>query len=208
MTETLAFRIHKVRCTDETGGKFQEKIGSDDIFLAAVAVHANNNVEIIPSFHVGQFKDKKERVFNPPKPIIIFDLSKGGNFPQGYVVKIVLIERDEGKGIDKFLKKLALEIKEKIRKAEAGILDASSDKADGGAAVAASIGIAVAKEAGKEMWKKAREDDIFPPHNAIVKIPRANFRWPNGAKNSPREIAMFEAHKGKYSIRYDWLISN
>jgi hypothetical protein len=49
-------------CIDETGGKFKEKFGSDDIFLAAEVVSANMTVGKIPSFHVGQFKDKTEKI--------------------------------------------------------------------------------------------------------------------------------------------------
>jgi hypothetical protein len=30
----LTLRIHQVYCQDETGGKYQEKIGKDDIFMA------------------------------------------------------------------------------------------------------------------------------------------------------------------------------
>jgi len=202
MSEKLTFRIHKVRCTDETGGKFQEKFGKDDIFLAAVAIGADKSVKIIPAFHVGQFDDKTEKRFSPPRPLVEFDLSNGRSFPKPYMVKLVLIERDSGKNIKPFLDNLAKETKVVMKKADA-LAGGQEEESSEWLKTLIEIGKAITTE----LVKEARKDDIFPPDDAFIVIPKANFLWPGGDNHSPNEFSKFQAANGKYSVKYDWQIT-
>jgi len=52
-------------------------------------------------------------------------------------------------------------------------------------------------------FARKRNDDVFPPVTATLKIPSPTF----GKKvSTPDEIAVFKGHGGQYSMRYDWLL--
>jgi hypothetical protein len=200
----LEFRLHKVRCVDETGGFFGEKAGDDEIDLGGTAVDETGDTHVIPKFRVGSsFDDGEQVVFSPPRSFTVFDLREGTAFPKSYFVTLVLAEVDMG-GLSDFLNKLVQKVKAKvidILTKAVGVIIGSS-----GGPVGALVGIAVSFVVGKifDLLVSIWSDDIFKPVTTSVKIASLNAQWPGGKTDSPEEIATFEGHGGKYQVTYDW----
>lgn len=202
----LEFRLHKVRCLDETGGFFGERAGNDEMDLGGNAVDETGDTHIINKFRVGSnFDDGEQVVFSPPRQFTRFDLREGNAFPKSYFVTMVLSEADQG-GLSDFLNKLLTKVKEKVTAA----LIAAFGTAFGvsGGPAGAVIGIAVGFVVGKvfDLIKRIWEDDIFPPITAQISIPSLNARFQGGRTDSPEAIATFSGHDGKYQVTYDWRV--
>lgn len=200
----LEFRLHKVRCLDETGGFFGEKAGNDEIDLGGAAVDETGDTHVIPKFRVGSnFDDGEQVVFSPPRSFTVFDLREGTAFPKSYFVTLVLAEVDMG-GLSDFLNKLVQKVKAKV----IAVLTASLGGALGtsGGPVGTLIGTAVGFVVGKifDLLINTWSDDIFKPVTASVNIASLNAQWPGGKTDSPEEIATFVGHGGKYQVTYDW----
>jgi len=199
----LEFRLHKVRCLDETGGWLGEKIGNDEIDLGGTAVDETGDTHTITKFRVGSnFDDGEQVVFAPPRSFTTFDLTEGTAYPKAYFVTLVLAEADMG-GLSEFLNNLLLKVKERVTAylTGMGVVLGSS-----GGPVGVIIGLAVGFIVGKvfDLFKSIWQDDIFEPVTAIVEITSLNAQWPGGRTDSPEAIATFEGHGGKYQVTYDW----
>ncbi len=201
----LEFRLHKVKCLDETGGFIAEKFGNDEIDLGGNAVDETGDTHNIPHFRVGSnFDDGEQVVFSPPKRFTRFNLKEGTAFPKSYFVTMILAEIDQG-GLSKFQLDLLAKVKSKVIAllTKAGILIGTT-----GGPVGAIIGVAVAFVVGKifDLLIRIWEDDIFQPITVRVDIPSLNTRFPGGKTDSPDAVATFTGHNGKYQVTYDWRV--
>jgi len=199
----LELRLHKVRCVDETGGWFGEKVGNDEIDLGGTAVDETGDTHTITKFRVGSnFDDGEQVVYAPPRQFTLFDLSEGTAYPKSYFVTLVLAEADMG-GLSDFLNNLLAKVREKVT---AALIAAFGGLGSSGGPVGAIIGAGVGYVVGKVFDWLARvwSDDIFKPVTASVNIASLNAQWPGGRTDSPEVIATFSGHDGKYEVTYDW----
>jgi hypothetical protein len=200
----LEFRIHRVKCVDETGSVPFGNIGNDEIDLGGSGLDETGDVHAIPRFRVGSNFDSGEHVdFSPPRSFTTFDLREGTAFPKSYFVTLVLAEVDGG-GLSSFLDKLVQKVKEKVRaallKALGGVLGAS------GGPVGIALGIVAGDVLNRvfDFIGRLWGDDIFPPVTASVSIASLTARWPGGKTDSPESVATFKGHGGHYRVAYDW----
>lgn len=202
-TKKLEFRIHAVKCVDETDGFLGGESGDDEIDLGAVTIDESGDVHNVPPFREGNaFEDDVKVSYSPPKRLTWFNLTEGTIWPKGYFVTLVLAEVDNG-GVHAFILELAMWAKDKITAAIAamigGLVGAS------GGPITAIIGAAVGWVIGTiidiliDIWN----DDVFRPLTLSTVIPSFNTRW-GGSDNSPNWVVGFGGHGGEYQVRFDW----
>jgi hypothetical protein len=202
----LEFRIHGVKCLDETDGFLNSEAGSDEIALGGNIVDETGDTEAIAAFKVGSFgSDGKEKTFSPPRVFATFDMREGSEFPKSYFTTLVLAETDMG-GLPEFVNKLLDKVQEKVTAALASAIGASIGASGGpvGALVGALVGLVVA-EAFK-LFKNVWNDDIFAPVTLQASIPSFNHRFSSGATESTQFVADFAGHGGRYTVKYDWRV--
>jgi len=198
----LEFRIHKVKCLDETGG-WAERFGNDEIDLGGTTVDETGDTHTITKFRVGSnFDDGEQVAFSPPRSFTVFNLTEGTAYPKAYFVTLVLAEVDMG-GLSEFLNNLLVKVKERVT---AALIAAFGALGSSGGPVGAIIGAGVGFVVGKvfDWLKSVWSDDVFKPVTASVNITSLNAQWPGGRTDSPEAIATFEGHGGKYEVTYDW----
>jgi hypothetical protein len=202
-TTKAELRIHRVRCLDETGGFFAEKLGADEIDLGGTEVDESGDTRKISAFRVGSFDDGEQRVFSPPRRLTFFNLTEGTAFPKSYFVSMVLAEIDMG-GLPDFLNQLLNKVKDRVITA----LTAAIGTAIGasGGLVGMVIGLAVGWAVGKvwEFFHSVWNDDVFEPVTVRLTMPSLTARWTGGRTDSPERTVTFSGHDGKYELTYDW----
>lgn len=208
----LRFRVHEVKCVDETNPEWW---GSDEITMGGVAVSETGTATALGEHYVGGgFDDGDRKVFNPPYLMHEFNMS-GGTFPKTYAVTVALAERDNG-GMSEFIRKLYEAIKGQLTTILAS-LGAAAGAAIGGAiggtigtTIAGPLGTIIGAVAGAIIgllvgWLvSALKDDIFPPQGSSAFFYAPNGTFPGGALTSPRNSLHFRDHGGHYQITYDW----
>lgn len=216
-TDKLGLYIRRVKCVDETGGKWREKIGSDEIALGGVSVDETGDVnKISEKFVGGNFDDGDSKWYSPSWRWHWFSMQEGGNsWPKSYFLTFVLAEKDSG-GLSEFLEKLWPEIKWSVMAAltAAGVGAGTVFGPVGtgtGAIIGAAVGAAIGNAVGKiiEWFIKMWKDDIFPPSTISITIPSYSARWYRNGNWSDRtddRRVHFYGHKGHYFIEYYWRV--
>jgi hypothetical protein len=206
VTNKLEFRIHKVKCVDETDGFLGSESGDDEIYLGGNATDTTGVTKQLTTFMVrDDFDDGEYKIYTPPKVLVDFDLSRGVGWPRSYFVMLVLVEKDNG-GISDFMNDMLDTVKRRVA-----------------SAIAQEIGVAVAALAGPiigaviiavsylivgaivDLIIEAWQDDVFRPFAQDIVVPSYNLRWA-GNTESPQGFARFRGHGGAYNVRYSWRI--
>jgi len=193
----MTLLIHRLTCLDETGGRWRERVGSDDISLGGVTINDSREVKKVSPFRVGSFDDGDVKRFNPPREFVSFDESAGGTFPEAYAVTLVLIERDSGGGADGFLDKL---VEETTGGKADEIITAVENSGGDDSGFWDEVKVQLAKLAfklAKEAIESILEDDIFEPVALSATVP-------SSAAIGVKKSALFLGNSGKYSIEYQW----
>lgn len=209
----LRFRIHKVKCIDETNPEWP---GDDEIDLGGVATTINNgNTLKINAFRVrSDFDDGEQKVYNPPKSFYSYDLKTIPGWPKQLAMTMTLAEIGSG-GFNDFLKKLLEKIREKVVKliAEktASLVGAALGSLIGalGGVVGSIIGAVVGWLVGKlfDWLISLFNDNVFPPWTAELALPSVWHRW-GAYTDSPDSWFKTWAHGGKYQVWFDWQLTN
>jgi hypothetical protein len=195
----LEFRIHSVKCLDETGA--QNMFGSDEIWLGATAVDTAGKTHKLDMFKLhGDFDKGEIKRFDPPKSLFQFDLRNGAEFPKSYFVTLLMVEKDSNNATN-ILNKL---------------FDATRAQVGAHIAVAKTGSGIVGDVLGKSIEKiasgvfgtigKFLGDDALPPHNETIVISSAAHRFKNGKQEQP-DVALLKGQGGKYQVNFDWRIS-
>jgi hypothetical protein len=197
--DKLEFRIHKVKCADETDGLLGTEFGEDDIRLGGTAVDESGDTHKIPAFKVGDFDDGDVKTYSPAKRFTSFNLHEGTTFPKSYCVTLVLAEKDWG-GVGAFIDKLYEKVKAKVIEYITKALEGTVGSTIPG------LGIIVAWVLRRLVdWiKEWFEDDIFKPVTLVCKVGSLNGTFAGGAISSADRITTFRGHGGKYEVTYDW----
>jgi hypothetical protein len=208
MYNQISLRIHSVKCVDETGGRWVEKVGNDEIFLSGFGVDANADTVPVRAFEVyAHFDDGDMKNYSPPRTFVTMTLANNSSFPKTCSVGFLLAEKDAGdfgSQSAKIYDKVREEMEKKKREEEA------KQKQSGSTLVATGT-LAIVWEVVKPIvfaWIKSKiisaaNDDIFPPQDTSVTIPSANFTW-DGSNVSPPSAVEFRGHEGIYLLTYDW----
>lgn len=208
MATKLSLRIHKVKCVDETGGAFAERVGNDEIYLGGFAVinQAGETIKIDPVSIYPDFDDGDVKVFSPAKLFHTINLSAGEAYPRTYALGLVLVERDRG-GMVEAVKKITdffeAKLKEKLAQPRpAGLLPVAV-----GVLLKQAIIIIAPTVLSyvRNTIVQAFADEIFTPKVAMIELPTKDFTFPGG--NSPDETVEFRDHGGIYQLTYDWVLS-
>jgi hypothetical protein len=226
VSASIGLHIPRVRCADETGGRFKERIGNDEIYLGAVfvAISANKSFTVLNtgSRLVYEHFDDKETV-NWGQDLVRHDLGDAfvHPYPKAVIASLVLAEHDAGNGRNEFLERTAQEFTDQLTK---GAIDQVIKRAavaaglGGSAAIAAETNANFVIEALKQ-WAGAKigeigvqlletaaswaGDEIFRPVVKLLDIPSENHTW-NGLGDTPEEVAEFVGHGGKYHVAMFW----
>lgn len=206
MATRLNLRIHSVKCVDETGGYWAEKVGNDEIDLGGFTVDSNNITTKIRSTSVGyNFDDGEINRFNPPRVFASFNLGAPFSEVKKFAAGFVLSERDGG-NITTTLEKIVNKVKELIDQKKT-VMVPQKAAADNVLELpvawlwpyvkAYAISYVLANYKG---WVG---DDVFPLQEVSTSIWGSNHTW-NGSTTSPMESVEFRAHDGVYKIVYSW----
>jgi hypothetical protein len=206
VTNKLEFRIHKVKCWDETDGFLGTEAGTDEIKMGGNTTDATGTTRPLSAFRVEkEFEDGVVKHYPTPKVLVDFDLSQGEEWPKTYFVMLVLAEEDMG-GLGDFLSELLDSVASAVANAIAEGIGLTVSALAG--AIAAAIILAVVYfivlgifELIKTIW----EDDVFEPFLQDIEVPSYNLRWA-GYTESPQAQAEFIGHGGKYGVYYSWRI--
>jgi hypothetical protein len=201
-TDNLEFRIHKVRCDDETN---PEWLGDDEIALGGVSVDETAETKKIAAFTVrNDFDDGEQKVYSPPKQFTWFNLREGTTFPKTYAVTLVLAEKDMG-GLASFINKLWDKVKGKVLEFAAAALGAAVGTATF-PGLGTIVGIVVGWALGKliEWLIGLFSDDIFAPVTLTCKIHSFDGRFAGNKTDSPEGFVTFKGYGGQYTLTYDW----
>lgn len=193
MGTKLTLRVLRVKCVDETNGKWVEKIGNDEIYLGGFAIKNNGDTSpISPTSIYPSFDDGDVKVFNPAKAFYTF--SSLTTFPKEFGVGLILIEKDNGGS-----KEAMTSISEKAQLLLKGSLPAV------GGVLGAAIGLVISPLLSwiSNTIIAGLKDDLFPPQIAKIKIPSKDFTW-SGSNHSAEKTIKFVGHQGVYELTYDW----
>ncbi|MDT7838267.1 hypothetical protein [Aquabacterium sp. OR-4] len=206
MASALQLRIHSVRCVDETGGRFAERFGNDEIYMGGHAMLGDGSTSVVPAFSVyPHFDDGDIKVYNPPRVFHTFAL--GPSFPQEFAVGLVLIEKDAG-GMSDAIKRIADKVETEVRK-RLEQPAAMVRQAEGQRALSPLLAQALAYAAPyvidyvRKKLMGAISDDLFQPQHTTVSIDSANFSW-SGSPSSAVKTLTFRDHDGVYQVACDW----
>lgn len=208
----LAFRLHEVKCLDETD---PERGGKDEISLGGTTLDDKGNVAEIKEFSVGKYNDNDVNTFDPPKTLATFALKE--EFPKTLSVFLALAEKDLG-GFADFLEKLF----EAIQAEVTVILTALGIAAGAiiGGAIGSTVGTAIGGPIGSIIGLASGlilgalitfvagvlKDDVFEPQVATVTLPDGSATF-SGSLTSPVLSLVYADFGGKYRVKYSWEIS-
>jgi len=201
----LSVQLVRVKCGDETGGRFAERVGNDEISLSGFGIDATGNTVALPPFSVyAHFDDGEVKEYSPPQTILTLGVPNAGTFPKTCVVSFILAEIDSG-GLSEVAEKAVAKVTEQLtfRKQLMG----------GGANFLDIDWGAVWGEVRPILYGYVKDlialgfaDDIFPPQDVSVVIASPDFHWGDGTKLSPEETVEFRGHDGVYYLTYYWEI--
>lgn len=206
MATRLNLRIHSVKCVDETGGYWAEKVGNDEIDLGGFTIDNENNTVKIKSTSVGyNFDDGEINRFNPPRVFASFDLGPSFSTTKKFAAGFVLSERDGG-NVSGTLEKIVNKLKEYLEQKKTAMVEARAANNK-----AASVAVAWLWPYVKAYvisyvlsnYKGWVGDDVFPLQEVSTSLYGSNHSW-NGSATSPIEIVEFRAHDGVYQVHYSW----
>jgi hypothetical protein len=208
----LHFRLHKVKCIDETNPEWP---GDDEIAMGGTAVPPSGNPTKVAEFMVrDNFDDGESKTYSPPRVLKTFGLDNV-SYPADFLMVLAMAEKDNG-GMSQFLQDLWEAIKDEVAVIIAAV-GAAAGLAIGGAiggtigtAIGGPLGTIIGAVAGAILgalvgWLiSAVKDDIFTPQSAAVHLPKPNASFAGGALTSPQFTMDFRDHGGHYRAYYTW----
>lgn len=205
----LLFRIHKVKCIDETD---PELWLSDTIDMGGVATDINgaSATKIKPYRVKDDFDDGEQVVYNPPRTFHTFNLDKTPGWPKNFLVTTALAEIDSG-GFNDFLKEVVKKVRDAVVKLvtqkTASLTGAALGAAIGaiGGPIGSILGVIAGWIVGELFnWIIGLfEDDPFPVYPHTISLPSIWHSW-SGYTSSPGDSFWTQAHGGKYQVWSDW----
>lgn len=208
---TLAFRICRVRCLDETNSFWEpEWSGSDEIDLGGNSIDPLGEAHAIARFRVGDFDDGTVKTYWPPREFKRFDLSVGGaDWPKSYFVLLALAEIDMG-GFGDFLNDLVNWLREEVSDSLLKAIGTAIGGIVGAGLIGAAIGFLIGAILDELIgWlRQWWDDEVFSPVDVATNLESANDLFPGMSKQSPFLTVSFRGHNGHYAVTGDWCLDD
>jgi hypothetical protein len=202
----LLLQLDRVYCGDETGGKYVERLGNDEISLAGVGIDATGKTVMLSPFTVyNNFDDRETKKFSPVKTILTLNVPDGGTFPKTCIGVLFLAEIDEG-GFKDFVQKAYTKITEEIAAKKQQGMDRGLALAGIDVGTIWAVVGPIVTNYIKGLISAGIRDDVFPPQEVSLEISSADFYWADGTKLSPEATVEFRGHDGVYYLTYYWEI--
>ncbi|HMU38165.1 MAG TPA: hypothetical protein PKE31_04060 [Pseudomonadota bacterium] len=197
----LMFRLHQVRCVDETNPEWW---GSDEIAIGGVAISPNGTSAQISEYSVGGgFDDGDTKNYSPPRVLHTFPLS-GLSYPAVFSVAVALAEKDSG-GFGSFLSSLWNEVKKKVSQIIAAAVTAITGISG---PIATIISNVVTTVLGWLVdWLIGLfGDDVFPVRTVSIRLESRTAHF-GGSDASATYTLSTAAYGGSYRVSYSWSLS-
>lgn len=208
--QQVSLQLVKVICRDETGGKFVEKFGNDEIALSGIGIDALGTVAKQDPFDVfADFDDNDVKSFDPPRTLLTLAVPDVGAFPKTCKVTFLLAEVGGGGTGHQEATQKAFETATKLVAAKKADMILKGENPEDSPDLTEMIWETVKDvlfDFVVDVIKSGISDDVFPPNDVSVTITSSDFRFPDGSKLSPEESTVFTGHKGKYEVVYFWQI--
>lgn len=103
MANSATFRIRRVKCRDEMGGKYREKFGNDEIKCAIFSADLRGSTRNSGRIDVyDDFDDGDVKEFNPPREAVTLDLAgAAGEVELAFSVLLIESQLSEGNSLQK-----------------------------------------------------------------------------------------------------------
>lgn len=201
--QRMFLQLDRVKCLDETGGKWVERFGNDEIWLSGVAVDATGApFELAPFEVYKHFDDGEVKKYQPPKTLFTLSVPELGRFPKICRAMLILCERANGSGHQTATRQALKNMQEAIAAAKAAGADMSVTTSSFW-----DVLLDKAKQWALGVILSGLKDNVFPPmHMAPMQVTSGNFFWGDGTKLSPEETLVFKAHQGTYYVTCYWQI--
>lgn len=215
--KSVQLKLHRVKCVDETGEAWTERLGSDEINMGGITIDDKNVQATIGEFEVyHDFDDSDVKTYDPPKVLatfVNFDLT----YPKTFLALISIAEKDSN-GFSKFIADLYEAIKKELTSIITGLSKAA------GVAIAAKVGEALGSLAGPIgtvlgaiiaailgeiiVWLSSiLKDDVFTPQLTLTCIESKDLVSDSGVLKSPVASLTYYEHNGEYQADVSWEVT-
>jgi hypothetical protein len=205
----VRFRIHRIRCSDQTNGWAGGETFADKIDFAAITIGPSGEQKKIGRERIGSFRDNESRVFSPPRELGVFPADVGA-WPWYSHVVLILAERDLrgfAEYLDELYDKVRDDIADKVKEWVVQGLEVIL-----GTLLASVVGglVAFAINWVLEKLLGLIKDDIFEPRTVAGSIESDKaLRHASDVLDGfeqPTQVAHFYGFKGHYEIYYSWAL--
>lgn len=186
--------LHQIKCIDETGGRYREKIGNDEIYLGGFAISEQGKIIKIPAFSVyPHFDDGDVKVYQPPKVFFTFPINESNSWPKIFIIGLVLIEADNKKSLDGDIEK-AVELADKYIAKQLPTIAAKF------AVIPTPFPPVPVHDDFPKLLFSIIKNNVFSPQLATVRLDAPTF---DNIINIKKTIH-FTGYSGHYSLEYSW----
>ena len=204
----LNFKVHQVKCIDETGGAFAEFVSHDVIDMGGTSIDDKGSTTMIAPFRVdSSFDDNDVKVYNPAKVLRSFALDN--TYPKNFSVFLAIAEKDEDGGffsyLDKLFKAVRAEVATIVKKI-ADMIGRTLSAIFGGKLGEILYSLASLILSKLIDWITGwftNYDDVFEPQIAAVGLRNGTATF-NGSLTSSIRSFTYSGHGGQYLVRYSW----
>lgn len=173
--QQLLLQLDRVYCRDETGGKYVERAGNDEISLAGVGIDATGKTVMLSPFTVyNNFDDRETKKFSPVKTILTLNVPDGGTFPKTCIGVLFLAEIDQG-GFKDFVKKAYTKITEEVTAKKPQGMERNPSLAGISVGTIWAVVKPIVINYIKGLIEAGIRDDVFPPQEVSLEIASADF---------------------------------
>jgi LGFP repeat len=212
--DQISARVVAIHCIDETGqpGLLGE-VGADDMQFGGTAISPNGEASM-NDIALGQYNDGTWSHW-APKTLFTFGLNQNdGLWPKGFIVTLILVEKDLGYYGD-FMKKVMAKAKEIAQDELTKQIAAGGGSIIGfpaGGPIGAGAGYLaglIAVEVVNKVFNAVDEiflDDIFEPATTWIDVPGPHALFPNNTWDTDDEGWDTTGHHGHYEWWNDWKV--
>lgn len=197
----LHFRLHQVRCLDETNPEWW---GSDEISFGGVAIPPNGITAPISELFVGGgFDDGDAKNYSPPRVMHTFSL-QGLSYPAVFSVAIALAEKDCG-GFATFLANLWAAVQGKVSEIIAKAIAAITGLPEAVTTIISNV-VSIVLGWIVDWLIGLFGDDVFPVKTVTVRISSQGMHFAGSDTSSTYSVST-SAHGGSYRVSYSWQLA-
>lgn len=200
---TLALRLVKLHCLDETGNPLLGgELGVDEMAIGGSMIDTDGQVTKISKMGLGDYEDNQWSKWSPKTLCALPVNQEDGAWPKTYIATLVLVESDGG-SYTNFLNQLVDKLVPYVKNALRGVAIGKLGPTLG--LIVGEISSYIAEKIFnliKDVWN----DDLFVPITVSMQIPGPGALFDNGAYDSPETWCWVKGHDGHYEYWVDWKV--